>query len=476
MIPCAGILLALLASIGFFHLGADFPNHSPWADDAAKYTDEGWYAAGALNHHLTGHWLRPGDFNPVVTIPIWSVLLATVFHFSGVSLVLARGIAFLFTLGTVLIGGVLLAREHRRLVPIFMLLLLASPILYAFSRIAILEPALLFFLSASALTAYGPARISSPRLILCGTLFAVAMLTKSSAVFAAPSVLYLLWFQHRKDHRHLIRSLAIPVATAIALYGTYWLLVVRTHPADVRVLYGQNIPYLGLKSIPKAVRIFYRSFTWIDPVLFPIALLAVIASLSRRLRSLWNDPLFGFAVIAYCGYSGFLLLHFDAGPRYFAVLVLPVMLIVSLFFKTLQRELPHAARALAVVLFLTVATNIFRIVGMLLHPTYTLRDANLTILRQINADPSATRLVIGHGALESTFITQIPALDDLGETPVAQKLATDHPGWLVTYSDNLDLTTRQGVPAHFTFTPAGKYRVLDSPARQYLLLYRIQPK
>ena len=480
LLPCVWMLLALLVFAGFFHLGADFPNHSRWVDDAAKFTDEGWYAAGALNHSLTGHWLRQGDFNPVVTIPVWSLILATIFHFTGISIVAARSIAFLFTLGTVLIGGELLARGHRHLAPIFMLLLLSSPILYAFSRIAILEPALLFFISAAALAAYSPPKTSSPRLILSGILFVIAMLTKSSAVFAGPAILYLIWFQNRSDQRqgrrHLIRSLAIPILTVITAYGFYWLLAVRTHPVDVRVLYGQNIPYLGIKSIPKAVRILYRSFTWIDPVLFPIAAVAVVMSFTRRFRTLWQDPLFGFAVIAYVGYSGFLLLHFDAGPRYFAVLVLPVMLVLLLFLNILQRNMPKAAKALAFIIFLTVAANIYQIIRMLHHPDYTLRDADLAIQRQIESDPSATRLVIGHGALESTFITHIPALDDLGETPVAQKLAIDHPGWLVTYSDNLDLTTRPGVPDSFVFTQTGKYPVLDNPSRQYLLLYRIQPK
>src|SRR5580658_4541561 len=143
LLPCAGILLVLLAAAGFLHLGADFPNHSRYIDDAAKFTDEGWYASGALNHHLTGHWLRPGDFNPMVTIPVWSVLLDAVFHFTGISLPVARGIAFLFTLGTVVIAGRLIARDHPRLAPAMMVLLLASPILYAFSHLAILEAPLL---------------------------------------------------------------------------------------------------------------------------------------------------------------------------------------------------------------------------------------------------------------------------------------------------------------------------------------------
>lgn len=475
----APILLVLLAAAGFLHLGADFPNHSRWVDDAAKFTDEGWYAAGALNHHLTGHWLRPGDFNPMVTIPFWSVLLAAVFHFTGISLTLARAIAFAFTLGTVLVSGALLSRQHRSLAPALMLLMLGSPILYFFSRIAILEPALLFFLAASALAAFAPDRIPASRLILCGVLFVLAMLTKSSAAFAAPGILYLLWFDRRADRRALLRAIAIPLVTVVAIYGIYWLLVVRTHPIDVRILYEQNRPRLGFESIKKAFRIIYRSFTWIDRLLFPLALAAVAMSLTQRFRALWKDPLFGYAIVSYIGYSGFLLLHFDAGPRYFAVLVLPVLLLVLLFLDALQKQFPQSGQAIAVVIGLTLTINLIVIAKALLHPEYTLRNADLAVRNQIErdlaADPTARPLVIGHGALESTFLTRIPALDDLGDTPVATKLANDHPGWLVTYSDNMALTTRPGVAEHFTFTEEGKWPVFDVPTRQYLVLYRIHP-
>ena len=477
-----GFVLILLAAIGFVHLGADFPNHSRWIDDAAKFTDEGWYASGALNHHLTGHWTVPGDFNPIVTIPVWPVLLAATFHFTGISVAVARGIAFAFTLCTVLAGGALVGQRHRNLAPLFMLLLLGSPILYAFSRIAILEPALLFFLTAAALAASAPAPIRLGRLLLCGILFTLAMLTKSSAAFAAPGILYLLWFNSRLSGQHSrmrLRTIAIPFATVVAMYGVYWFFAIRTHQTDVRVLYEQNVPYLGLKSIGKAIRIVYRSFTWIDPVLFPVAVLAILASFHRRLRPLWKDPLFGFAVITYVGYSGFLLLHFDAGPRYFAVLVLPVMLVVLLFLDTVAQLPGWTPKALTALVGLTIAANIVFILATMRHPDYTLSEANRAILRQMESDrevdPSITPLIIGHGAKESTFFTGIQALDDIGDTAVAQKLATYHPGWLVTYSDNLALTERPGVAGHFTFTAEGQYKVFDNPSRQYLLLYRIHP-
>src|SRR4051794_27888930 len=82
-------LAALLYSLHFLHLRADFPNHSPWMD-WAKYTDEGWYGDGAIRHILWGHWNLPGDFNPAAALPVWPLLEALVFRVTGVSLVAAR--------------------------------------------------------------------------------------------------------------------------------------------------------------------------------------------------------------------------------------------------------------------------------------------------------------------------------------------------------------------------------------------------
>src|ERR1700731_3305283 len=83
----AAIFLALHA----VHLNADFPNHSPWMD-WAKYTDEGWYGDGAIRHFQRGHWYVPGDFNPAAALPVWPLLEALLFRFTGVSLAPARAL------------------------------------------------------------------------------------------------------------------------------------------------------------------------------------------------------------------------------------------------------------------------------------------------------------------------------------------------------------------------------------------------
>src|SRR5271165_6914362 len=90
---------AWLALIGVFallhglHLRADFPNHSPWLVDWAKYTDEGWYGNAAIRAHLFGRWYLAGDFNPGAAAPVWPFLEWILFFATGVSVQAARGLA-----------------------------------------------------------------------------------------------------------------------------------------------------------------------------------------------------------------------------------------------------------------------------------------------------------------------------------------------------------------------------------------------
>src|ERR1700760_1577486 len=102
----AGILLAaaFFLALHAAHLNAAFPNHSPWMD-WAKYTDEGWYGDGAIRHFQRGHWYVPGDFNPAAALPVWPLLEAVLFRFTGVSLIAARGL-------TVVIFGLILAASY----------------------------------------------------------------------------------------------------------------------------------------------------------------------------------------------------------------------------------------------------------------------------------------------------------------------------------------------------------------------------
>ena len=482
-------LLALLAVAGFLHLSADFPNYSRWAGDAAKFTDEGWWASGAIRHTLTGHWIVPGDYNPIFAVPLWPLLLSLVFHFSGVSVDAARALAFAFTIGTMLAAGALFARSRSTslqtsaFAPLFMLLLLSSPILFFFSRLAILEPALIFFLTVAALAAYSPAPPALLRAILCGVLFTCAVLMKSSAIFVAPAIYFLLWFPHRAlfaaaglERLRAIRSLVLPGVTFAILYGLYYLLVLRTHPLDIHVFYHETSPQLSLQSVRKAVRIVYRCYTWVDSIVFPATVLALALSW-RRIPVIFRNPLAGFAVLFFLGYSCFMVLHFDAEPHYFPVLVLPIILFAMLVLDDLRVSNALVFRAFAAVLALAAVVNIGYDLRTLARPEYTLRDSAQRLRDILLANAaSASPEVIGHGSMESSLFTHLPALDDLGSLTIDQRIALYHPGYVLAWSTETGVWSSPEITSVYRILPVARFPAFDNPERNALLLFRIEPR
>ena len=124
-----------------WHLRADFPNGSPWVFDWAKFTDEGWYGNAAIRAHLFGNWYLAGDFNPAVAVPVWPFLEWALFFFTGVTIEAARGLAIAcFFLNLALSYLLLRNRVARWMALLGVTLLVTSPFLYCFSRLAILEP------------------------------------------------------------------------------------------------------------------------------------------------------------------------------------------------------------------------------------------------------------------------------------------------------------------------------------------------
>jgi uncharacterized membrane protein len=191
----------------------------------------------------------------------------------------------LFTAGTVLMGGMLVARDKPHLAPYSCSCWAPARYYIFFSRSAILEAPLIFFLTASSLAAYSVKRLWL-RSILCGIFFVLAMFVKSTALLVAPAILYLLWFRGREDRRTRLLTLFVPFATAFTCYVLYWLFVIRPHQADLQIVYRESAPYIGVRSLEKALRLLYRCFTWLDPVLFPLTAALVAASFGK-LRMLW---------------------------------------------------------------------------------------------------------------------------------------------------------------------------------------------
>src|SRR3569832_1123624 len=108
------VAIGIFAVLHAMNLVADFPNHTPWHIDWAKYTDEGWYSNAAVRAHLFGYWYVAGDFNPAPAVPVWPFLEWILFFFTGVSIEAARGLAIAFFFANLVLCYTLLRRRSPK--------------------------------------------------------------------------------------------------------------------------------------------------------------------------------------------------------------------------------------------------------------------------------------------------------------------------------------------------------------------------
>ncbi len=521
---CYAVWLVLIAGFAVLHalnLRADFPNHSPWFSDWAKYTDEGWYANAAVRAHLTGNWYLPGDFNPAPAVPVWPFLEWILFFFTGVSVEAARGLAIAFFFCNLLLSYLLLrARGSRWMALLALTLLVTSPFLYCFSRLAILEP----LLTALTLGALNLA-VRLPRMrrpvwasVWIGLLFTLMMLTKTTALFLAPAlgwaILLPLW--HRREQAV---QCALAAAGAFAVTFGLWmsLLAGAGLLLDFQYYFFVN-KYITPPEFYWPLVSFWWSFhggLWIDHILIPLAgLLAVGSALAWRTtgaptdrsssvgwrtgaptdrsssvgwgtqgRRLLLDPVFGASIWAVAGYILFMTYQNHPQPRYFAVVAFFCFFIVAQGAEALlgstawPRRLGWAVIALAA---MAAGINGVWTLSYVVHPEYTFVTAAQRLTRYIDLHPNGKRQLVSISGDQISLVTHIPTLcDDFG-TPsssypdLAAKLAVYQPGWYAAWND-LDPGTLEDIHTHFSLEQVASFRAFDDEERNVLVLFKLHP-
>jgi hypothetical protein len=520
LIGCFAVLHAL-------HLSADFPNHSPWYMDWAKYTDEGWYGNAAIRAHLTGHWYLRGDFNPASAVPVWPFLEWVLFFFTGVSIQAARGLAVAFFFCSLLLTYLLLKpRGPRWMAFLAMTLIVTSPFLYCFSRLAILEPMLLTFTLAALNLAVRLPRLRRPMIasVVIGLLFTLMMLTKTTAVFLLPALGWAmvapLWGLRELElgspqagprpwsGKLAVHSALAAMGTFAVTFGLWMALVVRLGLfRDYKYLFYVN-KYVKPKELSWPLVSFWWSFhggLWVDPILIPLAGLLVLVAIlvairaSRQpspepvqrnswARNLLLDPVFGASILAVAGYILFMTYQDHPQPRYFAVVAFFSFLVVAQGAGALLGQTAPANRILpfhpterilgwAVVAFtaLAVVFNGFQVLNYATHPEYTFVDAAQRLTRYIDEHPNGKRLLVSISGDQISLVTHLPALcDDFGTQNLVTKLAHYQPGWYATWND-LDPGTLEDIHTHFSLEQAASFHAFDDPDRNVLVLFKLHP-
>jgi 4-amino-4-deoxy-L-arabinose transferase-like glycosyltransferase len=469
------LLLALvLCLLRFAYLRADFPNHSPWIMDQAKFTDEGWWANAAVRHFLIGHWQVEGDYNPAAAVPVWPVLLTMVFHFTGVSIVAARAVNVFFSIATVgLVYLLVRCYASETAAGVGALLLAASPFAFAFSRLATLDTMVNFEFSLLLwIASYANPRRIWPSILL-GILIPIMLLTKTTAVVLVPAVLWLLWMATKK--RFLLSTLLVG-AVAGAGIGIYLSIVLRSRYAnDYRYFFDINaLADVEWDRTAFLLRQLLRHCMWIDPILYPAALAVLLLSLVW-LRRLWRNPLFTASWIAVAGDAVYILRRQDDyAPRYFLAMLVPLILVLVLALQELKIRNRSLASLLAATLALAAVLDTAQVLGFLSHRQYEFSNAAESIKAIVNADPNAHRLLLGSSGDQLSLMTGVPSINDgYSSEDLAQKLSRYQPGWYVGWNE-LDQDIVGSLSA-FRLDKVASYRVFDHDERNLLTLYRMVP-
>ncbi len=492
----AAMLLVAAASVfyslHFLHLRADFPNGSPWMD-WAKYTDEGWYGDAAIRHFQRGRWYVPGDFNPAVALPVWPLLEAAVFRVFGVGVAPARALA-VAVFGLTLVCAYLLVRrwsgrgETSALTPAAAVLLLAvSPFCYAFTRMAILEPLLVLLtlvalITASAIEVEARSRLRRMGpLVALGLLLPLMVLTKTTAIFLFPAILWMVWARVGYSIGLLWRKGSIPALVGGVLWLAYFGLVVRPRFLnDYRYLFSANA-YTGITAVNFRQVVLYtvKDGMWIGPVIFPLALLMTIVAVLRG-RDLLRNPLVVSLLLWAGGYTAFLAYHANLQPRYYLVIAVPLTLVVPLVLNEIWRRTTGLAGQASVVamagVLLTVAvTDAGKTLRFVRSPEYTFISAAEQIRDIVEADRNHSPLVLSISGSDLSLMTGLPSIcDDFGTMELEQRVEAYHPGWYVSWNQ-VDDDKMDALTPTYRLERVAAFPAMDDPDRNLLILYRLDP-
>ncbi|GAC1359415.1 MAG: hypothetical protein NVSMB3_06940 [Acidobacteriaceae bacterium] len=486
------LLLAagLFFCLHFVHLKADFPSNSPWMD-WAKYTDEGWYGDAAIRHFQLGSWYVPGDFNPAAALPVWPLIEAVVFRFTGVGVVAARALTVV-VFGLTLVCSYLLlgrwARGRATLAPAAAVVLLAvSPFCYAFTRMAILEPLLVLLTATSLLVASAIEVGAASRLrrlwplVALGLLLPLMVLTKTTAVFLFPAVFWMVWARVGYRWRLLLRTAAVPAGIGALLWAAYFGLVVRPHfLGDYRYLFSANA-YTGMtpENARQVLVDTVKDGMWIGPVVFPLALLLAIVALLRW-RLLLRNPLTVSLLLWAGGYAAFLAYHDNLQPRYYLVVAVPLTLLIPVVLEGIwQRTRDLRGRApvvaMAGVLLTVAVTDAQKTLRLVRTPQYTFISAAQRIRDIVQSDPNHSRLVLSISGSDLSLMTGIPSIcDDFGTLELEQRVAAYRPGWYVSWNQ-VDDDKMDALTPMYHLERVAAFPAMDDPERNLLILYRLDP-
>jgi len=494
----AGIAgFALLHAV---HLEADFPNHSPWMSDWAKYTDEGWYANGALHAHLLGNWYLPGEFNPAPVTPVWPFLEWILFCFTGVSVEAARGLAIACFFANLVLSYLLLRANGTRWMALLALtMMVTSPFLYCFSRLAILEPLLTTLTLAALNLAVRLPRLRWPVLgaALVGLLFALMVLTKTTGIFLLPALVWALVGARGQNPKLALRCGAAAAGSATLVLGAWMGLIARLGLlADFQNYFQMNTYIKPPEHYWPLVSLWwsFHGGLWIDRLLVPLAGLVTLSALAAWKgwgSKLLLDPVFGASIWGIAGCVLFMTVQNHPQPRYFAVAAVFCFFMVAEGAEALVMHAIAAKRAgmgsggamwaqvpgvaLLTAVAVAACANAAWTLNYAAHPEYSFVNAVRGVTHYMDTHPNGNRLLVSMSGDQITLFSKVPAMgEDFGTEELDSRLEAYRPGWFASWND-LDPEILEALHERYSVEQVATFRAFDHPDRNLLVLFKLHP-
>ncbi len=322
------VLVLTFTLLRLLNLEADFP-HEINNFSADLLTDEGWYSNAAVRKVVTGDWILPGDFNPVVVLPVFQLTQFLVFKIGGIGLFQARlqDVVWFLVLQTFLFLFINRMAGLRSAL-LSALVTATNPFLFAYSRLAFLEiPMLALIMGVLWLVVSAREIRSSAIYILAGIIFAIALLVKTTAIFSIPLVIFLIWYSRRSDW---LKAGLLFLSSCFLVWGLYNTWARISFPADYSFFQQLNIaarfsfsPVTWLKNL---ARIFTSATLIEEPIILLSFLSALLLGFIGKAR---RSPIYQLLVIWICLAFGLLCSSYYQPPRYFMPLILGSCLMVA---------------------------------------------------------------------------------------------------------------------------------------------------
>jgi hypothetical protein len=148
-------------------------------------------------------------------------------------------------------------------------------------------------------------------------------------------------------------------------------------------------------------------------------------------------------------------------------------MLVTMFMALLWRRVPRVAYAVIALSVVSVSWNLWQIQKFVRFPEYTMKNAAERILRTIDEHPESRRLIMGHGANQTSLFIGVPSIDDTeGAWSVAQRLAKYQPGWILMWNDE-KLSELAAVTSKRNLKLLLNVPALDGKGRNHLTLFQI---